>query len=55
MFVEAFLALRTSKAAGFRVAAVYDASEEAIQPAIREMADYYIRSFEEMFETRSLE
>ena len=55
VFEDAFHAIRTAKAAGFRVAAVYDASEEANQPAIREMADYYIRSFEEMFETRSLE
>ena len=55
VFEDAFHAIRTAKAAGFRVAAVYDASEEANQPAIREIADYYIRSFEEMFETRSLE
>ena len=55
VFEDAFHAIRTAKAAGFRVAAVYDASEEANQPAIRELADYYIRSFEEMFETRSLE
>ena len=55
VFEDAFHAIRTAKAAGFRVAAVYDASEEANQPAIREMADYYIHSFEEMFETRSLE
>ena len=55
VFEDAFHAIRTAKAAGFRVVAVYDASEAANQPAIREMADYYIRSFEEMFETRSLE
>ena len=55
VFEDAYHAIQTAKAAGFRVAAVYDASEEANQPAIREMADYYIRSFEEMFETRSLE
>ena len=55
VFEDAFHAIRTAKAAGFRVAAVYDASEEANQPAIREIADYYILSFEEMFETRSLE
>ena len=55
VFEDAFHAIRTAKAAGFRVAAVYDASEEANQPAIREIADYYIRSFEEMFETKSLE
>ena len=48
-------AIQTAKAAGFRVAAVYDASEEAHQEEIRGLADYYIRSFEEMFETRELE
>ena len=47
--------LGEAKAAGFRVAAVYDASEEAHQEEIRGLADYYIRSFEEMFETRELE
>ena len=51
VFEDAFPA----KAAGFRVAAVYDASEEAHQEEIRGLADYYIRSFEEMFETRELE
>ena len=55
VFEDAYHAIQTAKAAGFRVAAVYDASEEANQPAIREMADYYIRSFEEMFETRALD
>ena len=55
VFEDAFHAIRTAKAAGFRVAAVYDASEEAHQEEIRRLADYYIRSFEEMFETRELE
>ena len=55
VFEDAFHAIRTAKAAGFRVAAVYDAAEEENQPAIRQMADYYIRSFEEMFETRALD
>ena len=55
VFEDAFHAIRTAKAAGFRVAAVYDAAEEENQPAIRQMADYYIRSFEEMFETQALE
>ena len=55
VFEDAYHAIQTAKAAGFRVAAVYDASEAANQPTIREMADYYIRSFEEMFETQSLE
>ena len=55
VFEDAYHAIVTAKAAGFRVAAVYDASEEANQPAIRKLADYYIRSFEEMFETTALE
>jgi len=55
VFEDAYHAIQTAKAAGFRVAAVYDASEEAHQEEIRGLADYYIRSFEEMFETRSLE
>ena len=55
VFEDAFHAIQTAKAAGFRVAAVYDASEEAHQEEIRRLADYYIRSFEEMFETRELE
>ena len=55
VFEDAYHAIVTAKAAGFRVAAVYDASEEANQPAIRKLADYYIRSFEEMFEPTALE
>ena len=55
VFEDAFHAIQTAKAAGFRVAAVYDASEEAHQEKIRRLADCYIRSFEEMFETRELE
>ena len=44
VFEDAFHAIQTAKAAGFRVAAVYDASEEAHQEEIRGLADYYIRS-----------
>ena len=55
VFEDAFHAVRTAKAAGFRVAAVYDASAEADQAEIRGLADYYIRSFDEMFETTALE
>ena len=55
VFEDAYHAIQTAKAAGFRVAAVYDASEEAHQEEIRRLADYYIRSFEEMFETREVE
>ena len=55
IFEDALHAIRTAKAAGFRVAAVYDASAEADQAEIRGLADYYIRSFDEMFETTALE
>lgn len=55
VFEDALFAIRTAKAAGFRVAAVYDPSAEKDQDAIREIADYYIRSYEEMFETDLLE
>lgn len=51
VFEDALFAIRTAKDAGFRVAAVYDPSAEADQPAIRALADYYIRSYEELFES----
>lgn len=50
VFEDALHAVRTAKAAGFRVAAVYDATV-AEQETLRELADYYIRSFEEMYDT----
>lgn len=49
IFEDALHAIQTAKAAGFRVAAVYDPSAEEDQDAIRRLADYYIRSYEEMF------
>ena len=55
VFEDALHAIRTAKAAGFRVAAVYDPSAEADQAEIRSLADYYIRSFDEMFEATALE
>ncbi len=55
IFEDALHAIRTAKAAGFRVAAVYDASAEDDQEEIRSLADYYIRSFEEMFDSTSLD
>ena len=50
VFEDALYAARTAKAAGFRVAAVYDASMEADQAELKALADYYILSFEEMYE-----
>lgn len=55
IFEDAVHAIRTAKAAGFRVCGVYDPSAEADQTEIQALSDYYIRSFEEMFETETLE
>lgn len=55
VFEDAVHAVRTAKAAGFRVAAVYDAAAEDDQEEIQSLADYYYRSFEELFESRGLE
>lgn len=52
IFEDALHAIQTAKNAGFRVAAVYDVAGENEQEEIRAIADYYIRSFEEMFETK---
>ena len=49
VFEDAVHAIRTAKAAGFRVCAIYDPSAEEDQEEIRQLSDYYIRSFEEMF------
>ncbi len=55
VFEDALHAIQTAKAAGFRVCGVYDPSAEADQDAIRSLSDYYIRSFEEMFESNTPE
>ena len=49
VFEDALYALRTAKEAGFRTAAVYDPSEPG-QEEMRRLAEYYIRSFEELTE-----
>lgn len=54
IFEDALHAIRTAKAAGFRVCAVYDPSAEADQEEIRRLADTYIRSFEELTSTEAL-
>ena len=51
IFEDALHAIRTAKTAGFRVCGVYDPSAEDDQEEIKSLSDYYIRSFEEMFET----
>ena len=54
VFEDALYAARTAKAAGFRVAGVYNPAAEADQAAIQAEADYYLRSFEEMFDATAL-
>ena len=54
VFEDAVHAIRTAKAAGFRVCAIYDPSAEDEQSEIQALADVYIRSFEELFEAKSL-
>lgn len=54
IFEDALHAIRTAKAAGFRVCAVYDDSAKDEQAEIRSLADTYITSFEEMFDTQTL-
>jgi len=54
VFEDALYALRTAREAGFRTAAVRDASEPE-QEEMRRLAEYYITSYEEMFKTESLE
>ncbi len=53
IFEDALHAVQTAKAAGFRVCGVYDPSAEADQAAIRALADEYITSFEEMFQSET--
>ena len=50
VFEDALYALQTAKNAGFRVAGVYDPIYQEDQPAIQALADYYIPSFEDLFE-----
>ncbi len=54
VFEDSLHAVRTAKAAGFRVAAVYDEASAAHEEEIRSLADYYIRTYEEMFEAEAL-
>ena len=54
VFEDALYAIRTAKAAGFRVAGVYDVTEEDDQPEIQRISDYYIRSYEELVQSEML-
>lgn len=49
IFDDSLYAIRTAKSAGFRVAGVYDNAAKADQEEIKRLSDYYILSFEEMF------
>ena len=51
VFEDALFAIRTAKKAGFRVAGVYDPDSEVDQEEIRALSDYYITSFEELYQT----
>ena len=54
VFEDSLPAIRTAKAAGFRIAGVYDPMWEDHQEEIRALSEYYIHSFEEMFEEKQL-
>ena len=53
VFEDALYAIRTAKAAGFRVAGVYDITQEADQLEIQRLSDYYIRSYEELVQSET--
>ncbi|MBD5147518.1 MAG: HAD family phosphatase [Oscillibacter sp.] len=55
IFEDSLYAIRTAKAAGFRVAGVYDESAKADQEEIQRLADYYIRSYKEMYHQNTLD
>lgn len=55
VFEDSLRGLRTAKEAGFRVAAVYDPASEQDAGEIQALADYYIRSYEEMYQSQSVE
>ena len=53
VFEDVLYAIRTAKAAGFRVAGVYDSMSEADQPEIQRLSDYYLRSYEELVQSET--
>jgi HAD superfamily hydrolase (TIGR01509 family) len=48
VFEDAIHPIRTAKAAGFRLAAIYDSSSEGDHEEIRALADYYFHSYDEL-------
>ena len=53
VFEDSLRGIRTAKSAGFRVAAVYDKASDKDAEEIQSLADYYIRDYSEMYETKS--
>ena len=49
VFEDALHPIRTAKKAGFRIAAIYDASSEGEHEEIRALADSYFHSYDELF------
>jgi HAD superfamily hydrolase (TIGR01509 family) len=49
VFEDALHPIRTAKKAGFRIAAIYDASSEGEHDEIRALADSYFHSYDELF------
>lgn len=48
IFEDAVHPIRTAKKAGFRVAAIYDASSEGEHEEIKSLSDYYFHSYDEI-------
>ena len=55
VFEDSLRGIRTAKEAGFRVAAVYDPASEPDQAEIQSLADYYIHSYDEMFQANAID
>ena len=54
IFEDSLHAIETAAKAGFRICGVYDPVSEEDQDEIKKLSEYYIRSYEEMFETNTL-
>ena len=48
IFEDAIHPIRTAKKAGFRVAAIYDASSDGEHEEIQELSDYYFHTYDEI-------
>lgn len=55
VFEDSLRGIRTAKRAGFRVAAIYDPASEKDKAEIQSLADYYIHSYDEMFQSNAME